>query len=227
MPVSTTCAGRTDAGVHALEQVIHFDTEAERPSSAWVRGTNAFLPDSVSVLWAHAVNEDFHARYSAVERRYTYLLQNRPSRPAAHVNRVGWFHEALSVGAMQDAASRLVGTHDFSTFRSAECQAKNPVRTLNSVSIERNGDLLRFEFSANAFLHHMVRNLVGALVYVGCGRRKPDWIGEILERRDRASAAPTFSASGLYLAAVKYEAKWRLPATGGTVALRKLLESTT
>lgn len=226
-PVATICAGRTDAGVHALGQVLHFDTDAQRPMSAWVRGTNALLPAAVSVLWACALSDEFHARYSAIKRRYTYFLLNRPVRPAVQINKVGWYHQDLSVGAMQDGANRLLGTHDFSTFRSAECQAKNPVRTIHSIDIARSGDLLRFEISANAFLHHMVRNLVGALVYVGCGRQAPDWIDDILERRDRASAAPTFAASGLYLTAVEYDAKWNLPEICATDTSHFFLENTT
>lgn len=226
MPVATTCAGRTDAGVHALEQVLHFDTDALRPATAWVRGTNALLPAGVSVLWAHGVDESFHARYSASERRYSYYLLNRPCRPAVHAGKVGWFHQHLSVDAMRDGAMRLAGTHDFSTFRSAQCQAKNPVRTIHAIDIMRSGNLVRFDVSANAFLHHMVRNLVGALVYVGCGRREPDWIDEILQRRDRTFAAPTFSAAGLYLAAVKYPASWGLPQTGDAEASRIFLEGT-
>lgn len=226
-PVSTTSAGRTDAGVHALAQVVHFDTEAMRPLTAWVRGTNALLPAGIGVLWAQTVNQEFHARYSATARRYAYFLLNRPQRPALHAGKVGWFHEPLSVAAMQDAAHHLVGTHDFSTFRSAECQAKSPVRTLRAATIERSAELIRFDFTANAFLHHMVRNLVGALVYVGCGRRPPEWIAEILRKRDRACSAPTFSAAGLYLASVEYELKWQLPAPPDAATLQSLLARTT
>lgn len=227
LPVATICAGRTDAGVHALGQVVHFNTEVTRPMLAWVRGTNAMLPSGVGVLWAQSVDEEFHARYSARARRYAYFLHNRSQRPALLSGKVGWFHEALSVAAMQDAACHLVGTHDFSTFRSAECQAKSPVRTLSSIAIERSGDLISFEFTANAFLHHMVRNLVGALVYVGCGRRAPEWIAELLRSRDRTAAAPTFSASGLYLASVEYESKWKLPAPPDAAPLQKFLAGTT
>jgi tRNA pseudouridine38-40 synthase len=224
-PVSTVCAGRTDTGVHALAQVVHFDTEAARPESAWVRGTNALLPEGVAVLWAQPVSQEFHARYSATARRYAYFLLNRRQRPALLAGKVGWFHHDLSVHDMRAAADLLVGTHDFSTFRSAECQAKNPVRTLRSISIERDCELLRFDFEANAFLHHMVRNLMGALVYVGCGRRDPLWVARILQRRDRAEAAPTFAPSGLYLAAVEYDAVWNLPAASNPDPLGKLLKN--
>jgi tRNA pseudouridine38-40 synthase len=224
-PIATVCAGRTDAGVHALAQIVHFDTEADRPIDAWVRGANASLPGGIAVLWAEPVSPEFHARYSAIARRYSYFLLNRPQRPALLAGRVGWFHRELSVTAMRAAAKELVGTHDFSTFRSAECQARNPVRTIHSIDIERDGALLRFDFSANAFLHHMVRNLMGALVHVGCGRNGPQWIAEILGRRDRALAAPTFAASGLYLAAVEYEPRWGLPAARDLGPLRQLLKS--
>ncbi|MGE0875289.1 MAG: tRNA pseudouridine(38-40) synthase TruA [Burkholderiales bacterium] len=210
--VRTICAGRTDRGVHACEQVIHFDTSAERRESAWVRGTNALLPDSVAVLWSCAVAGDFHARYSALSRTYRYVLLNRPVRPALSARRVGWFHQALDVAAMRDGAAHLLGEHDFTSFRSAECQAKSPVRTVESIAIELAGDRVDFRIRANAFLQHMVRNIVGTLVYVGAGRRRPEWVGEVLRARDRAQAAPTFAAEGLYLEAIRYAEHWGLPA---------------
>lgn len=215
--VSTVCAGRTDAGVHALAQVVHFDTHARRAPLAWVRGTNALLPPGAAVLWAREVGEGFHARYSAVERRYRYVLLNRAVRPAVSAHRVGWFHVPLAVDRMQDAARLLVGEHDFSAFRSSECQARSPVRTLRRLDIERRGDYLLFEFSANAYLHHMVRNIVGALVYVGKGRYPPEWIAEVLRGRDRTLAAPTFDAAGLYLTRVVYDAAWGLPTARSTL----------
>ncbi len=217
--VAVTCAGRTDRGVHALGQVVHFETAASRPESAWVRGVNAMLPDSVAVLWSRETTADFHARYSALARRYRYLLLNRPVRPAIAASHVGWCHAPLDAGAMRAAAVHLVGTHDFSAFRSAECQASTPVRELHSIDVSRRGERIDFAFCANAFLHHMVRNLVGSLVHVGCRRRPPDWIREVLESRDRRLAAPTFSPAGLYLESVEYAPDWNLPATARQVML--------
>ena len=209
--LSVVAAGRTDRGVHAREQVIHFDVEAERPTSAWVRGVNALLPPSIAVLWAAPVGAEFHARYSARARSYRYVLINRPVRPALAAGRVGWFHAPLDVAAMQAAAQHLIGEHDFSAFRSSECQAKTPVRTVRALDIERRGERIDFVVRANAFLHHMVRNVVGALVYVGKGRYPPHWTRELLAARDRSRAAPTFAAEGLYLEAIDYEARWGLP----------------
>jgi tRNA pseudouridine38-40 synthase len=210
-PVETVCAGRTDAGVHALGQVVHFDTDVERPLSAWVRGSNAGLPAGLAVLWAREVAADFHARYSARRRSYRYLLLNRDVRPALAHGRIGWFHLPLDIARMREAAALIVGEHDFSAFRSSECQARSPVRTLHSVDIERHGEYVMFDFCANAFLHHMVRNLVGALVYVGKGKHGPEWISHVLDSRDRAKAAPTFDASGLYLMRVEYDSVLQLP----------------
>ena len=172
-PVATVCAGRTDAGVHALAQVVHFDTGAQRPDTAWVRGTNALLPPALAVTWAREMPQDFHTRYSALSRSYRYLLLNHPVRPAVDQARVGWFHAPLDLEIMRRAARLLLGERDFSAFRSAECQAKTPVRTLSQLDIERRGDYLVFDFRANAFLHHMVRNIVGSLVAVGKGRHPP------------------------------------------------------
>lgn len=211
--IATICAGRTDAGVHALAQVVHFDTGAERPESAWVRGTNALLPPALAATWARNVSAEFHARYSARARSYRYVLLNHPVRPAADHGRVGWFHLPLDVERMRDAARLLVGEHDFSAFRSAECQARSPLRRLERLDIACRGDHVIFEFCANAFLHHMVRNIVGSLVYVGKGRHPAAWLAEVLASRDRARAAPTFDAAGLYLAGVEYDAGWGLPPT--------------
>jgi tRNA pseudouridine38-40 synthase len=210
-PVSTVCAGRTDAGVHALAQVVHFDTGVERPESAWVRGVNALLPSACSVNWSRPVADDFHARYSARGRCYRYLLLNHPVRPAADQGRVGWFHLPLDLEKMQRAARLLVGEHDFSAFRSSECQAKTPVRTMTGLEVARRGDHVVFELRANAFLHHMVRNIVGCLIYVGKGKYPPEWLGEVLASRDRGRGAPTFEAAGLYLARVDYDVRWSLP----------------
>jgi tRNA pseudouridine38-40 synthase len=213
------CAGRTDAGVHALAQVIHFDTQAVRPDSAWIRGVNAHLPAGVAVRWAQPVADEFHARFSARGRRYRYLLLNRPERPGLMAGRVGWFHRPLAADAMCAAAALLLGEHDFSAFRAVECQAKSPIKTLRRAAVVRHGELLVFEFEASAFLHHMVRNLVGALVYVGKGAHPPAWIGELLDGRDRARAAPTFEACGLYFAGVDYDPVWQLKVGAGDTAL--------
>jgi tRNA pseudouridine38-40 synthase len=210
--VATICAGRTDAGVHALAQVAHFDTDVSRPVSAWVRGVNASLPAGIAVLWAQQSSPEFNARFSALERCYRYVLLNRPVRSAVGHGRIGWFHLPLDVIRMREAALHLVGEHDFSAFRSSECQARSPVRELRRVSIEQRGDHIIFEFCANAFLHHMVRNLVGSLVYVGKGKHEPSWMSRVLASRDRSQAAPTFDPAGLYLARVDYDQAWGLPA---------------
>jgi tRNA pseudouridine38-40 synthase len=210
-PLSVTCAGRTDRGVHARQQVVHFDTDVVRPQSAWVRGVNALLPESVAVLWSAQVDDAFHARYAALARTYRYVLVNRAIRPALAAPYMGWFHLPLDVQAMREAAALLVGQHDFSAFRSAECQAKSPVRTLSAIDIVRDGERIDFVFRANAFLHHMVRNLVGTLVYVGKGKHPPAWAGELLSARERRLAAPTFAACGLCLEDVEYADSWGLP----------------
>lgn len=210
-PVATICAGRTDAGVHALGQVVHFDTTVRRPASAWVRGTNALLPPPCAVTWTREVAEGFHARYSALSRSYRYILLNDAIRPAAAHTRVGWFHLPLDLEKMRCGAAMLVGEHDFTAFRSAECQARSPVRTVKRLDIARSGRYIVFDIQANAFLHHMVRNIVGCLVYVGKGKVSPDWVVDLLKGRDRTRAAPTFGAAGLYLADVEYESHWGLP----------------
>ncbi len=204
-------AGRTDAGVHALYQVVHFDAPVQRPMNAWVRGVNAHLPKDIAVLWASEIAPDFHARYSAIERRYLYFLLNHPIRPGLYDQQVGWFHQPLNLRQMQIAAEMLLGQHDFSAFRAAECQAKSPIRTLRKLEISCRGNIFVFELSADAFLHHMVRNIIGCLVYVGKGKYAPEWMLTLLEGRDRANAAPTFSAAGLYLAGIRYDSRWQLP----------------
>ena len=214
--IHVVCAGRTDAGVHATGQVVHFDTPAERPLTAWVRGANTFLPPAVAVRWAQPVGDGFHARFSASARRYRYLLLNRPQRPGVGHGRMGWFHWPLDAERMQQAAALMVGEHDFSTFRAAECQAKTPVRTMREAQVRRLGNLLLFDFEANAFLQHMVRNLVGSLVYIGQGKQPVGWVSELLAAKDRRLAAPTFAADGLYLVGVRYEAHWGIPAMAET-----------
>jgi len=217
--IGAIAAGRTDAGVHATLQIVHFDTSAARPDSAWVRGTNTRLPREIAVQWAKPVSDEFHARFAASARHYTYLLANRPVRPAILAGRIGWYHRSLDVGAMREGAAALVGTHDFSAFRAATCQARSPVKTLALAEIEAVGECIRFDFSATAFLYHMIRNIVGALVRVGAGKAPPAWIGELLAGRDRTRAAATFAADGLYFTGADFDPQWQLPATRSAVVL--------
>ncbi len=210
-PIRVVAAGRTDAGVHALSQVVHFDTETVRPQTAWVRGVNAFLPSSLRVQWSQAVDHEFHARFSAERRSYQYWLQVSPVAPAVLSGKVGWYHRPLNLDVMRKSAALLLGTHDFSAFRASECQAKSPVKTLFQIDIHERGGFVVFELTANAFLHHMVRNLVGSLIYVGNGNFAAEWMREILEQRDRSGAAPTFMPDGLYLTGVQYDSQWGLP----------------
>lgn len=222
LPVRVVCAGRTDAGVHATVQVVHFDVSVERPMTAWVRGVNAHLPDAVAVRWAVPVSDDFHARFAARARSYRYVLLNRPERPGLLAGKVGWCHRPLNVAAMQAATSCLIGEHDFSSFRATACQAKTPVKTLYRFEITRLGDLVIFDCCANAFLHHMVRNLVGALVYVGKGKMSPAWLAKLLAACDRRQGAPTFSPDGLYLVGIDYGDRWALPQQGRIMAVPQL-----
>ena len=217
-PVAVVAAGRTDAGVHATEQIVHFDIAVSRPLSAWVRGVNSFLPAGVAVLWAHPVSEQFHARFSALTRSYCYVLLNHPVRPALSVGQVGWYHAPLELILMQQAAQYLIGEHDFSAFRAAECQANTPVRALSELLVSQRGHEIIFNLTANAFLHHMVRNIVGALVYVGQGKHPPSWIQHLLQQRDRTQSAPTFAAAGLHLCHVSYDPQWNLPCSRSTCA---------
>ena len=217
--VSVTCAGRTDRGVHARGQVVHFDTGAQRPDSAWVRGVNAMLPEAVAVLWSQRVAPDFHARYCALSRTYRYVLLNRPVRPALAACHAGWHHAPLAVEPMREAAALLLGEHDFSAFRAADCQAKSPLRTLYRIDIERKGECIEFTLRANAWLQHMVRNIAGTLVYIGNGRQPPQWAKKILESRDRSLAAPTSGPEGLYLEAVEYDPRWNIPAAANQNAV--------
>jgi tRNA pseudouridine38-40 synthase len=221
--IHTRCAGRTDAGVHALQQVIQFDTSGVRPAGAWVRGANTFLPPAVAIRWAVPATAAFDARFGATARTYWYALLDVPVQPPLWRNRAGWTHRRLDGERMSEAAACLIGTHDFSAFRSSECQAASPVRTIESIEIRRDGRFLLLAVTANAFLHHMVRNLVGALVYVGDGRRPAGWIAQVLASCDRSMAAPTFSAAGLYLASVRYDAKWNLPIAPPALRLCELV----
>jgi tRNA pseudouridine38-40 synthase len=213
--LATTCAGRTDTGVHALEQVVHFDTDLTRDIHSWVRGVNTFLPASIAVRWACEIepdpNDQFHARFSARARTYHYVLYNHPTRSPLLAGRAGWHFRPLDIELMRAAVAPLIGWHDFSAFRSSQCQAKSPLKLMHEIRIERHGELVIFTIRANAFLHHMVRNLVGSLLYIGLGKHPPQWLGQVLEGRDRAEAAPTFMPDGLYLAKIDYDPKWGLP----------------
>jgi tRNA pseudouridine38-40 synthase len=214
-PIRVVCAGRTDTGVHALGQVVHFETTAVRELQGWVRGVNALLPDSVAVTWSRQVPgtipDDFHARFSAMARTYHYVLFVNPVRSPHLVGRAGWCYRPLDAEAMRQAAQTLIGTHDFSAFRSAECQAKTPVKTVHAITLCQRQDFIVVTLRANAFLHHMVRNLVGSLIAIGHGKQDADWLGAVLQGRDRAQAAPTFMADGLYLAAVDYPEHFDIP----------------
>jgi tRNA pseudouridine38-40 synthase len=210
-PVNTLCAGRTDAGVHALMQVVHFDTTATRREISWVRGTNALLPHDIGVQWARVVPDDFHCRSHALSRRYLYVLLQSPVRPSFDDGRVGWSMAPLDLEAMQLASNALAGCHDFSSFRAAACQAHSATKTLQPIQISRRGAYWRFAFEADAFLHHMIRNIMGCLVAVGQGKHEPQWVSEVLLARSRNVAAPTFSANGLYFLGPRYAARWGLP----------------
>ena len=210
-PVAATCAGRTDAGVHALAQVAHFDTSAERNPRGWVLGANTRLPPDSAILWATPVDPGFHARYSALSRSYRYVISNRLSRPALLRRRVCWVHEPLDEVAMHAAAQVLAGEHDFSAFRAAECQSRTPLRRIERIEVSRRGECVALGVTANAFLHHMVRNIAGTLIAVGRGERPAGWVREVLESRDRRAAGHTADAGGLYLAGVAYPAEAGVP----------------
>ena len=211
--IGVIAAGRTDTGVHAALQVVHFDTTVDRPLTAWVRGVNSHLPPGVAVLWAHEISDDFHARFAANQRGYRYVLLNHAVRPGLNHGLIGWYHRPLDVDAMNQAAALLIGQHDFSAFRAAACQAKSPSKDLRRVQVERRGDYLLCDFLADGFLHHMVRNLMGCLIQVGAGYQSPEWIQTVLQSRDRSLAAPTFDAAGLYLTHIRYPAHFALPET--------------
>jgi tRNA pseudouridine38-40 synthase len=210
-PISTVCAGRTDAGVHGLMQVVHFDTRLQREEFSWIRGTNRFLPADIAVQWAKPVPDAFHSRASAIARRYAYVVLESPVRPSIEAGRVGWVFRTLDAAAMQEAAALLIGQHDFSSFRAAACQARTPVKTMNRVAIARHGAYWRFEFEADAFLHHMIRNIMGCLLVIGQGQQPPQWMSQVLAARDRDAAAPTFSPDGLYFLGPVYGPEWNLP----------------
>ena len=216
-PIKVMCAGRTDAGVHGINQVVHLDTDLSREPFSWVRGTNTFLPPDVSVQWAVEVSKVFHARNSARGRRYTYIVLEAPVRPALESGRVGWVFRPLDLSTMQAAAAHLLGEHDFSSFRSSMCQSPTPVKHLRDIQIRRcqvpgrTSAYWRFDFEGQAFLHHMIRNIMGCLIMVGTGVQPPDWVRVVREARDRKVAAPTFSADGLYFMGPRYDPEWNLP----------------
>lgn len=204
-PVTVICAGRTDAGVHALQQVVHFDTTAIRPERAWVFGCNRILPSAIAIHWAKVMPDDFHARFSAIARQYRYIIYNHPVRPALQYGLVTWFCHPLDVELMQQGANYLLGENDFTSFRSVACQARTPMRNVMSIKIHREQEKVIIDIKANAFLHHMVRNIVGVLLEVGVKRRAPIWVQQVLQARDRRCASATAKPDGLYLAGVEYE----------------------
>ena len=209
--VNVVCAGRTDAGVHASAQVIHFDTKSYRDDHSWVYGANSNLPQDISILWAKPVDQTFHARFSAVARRYRYVVYNHDIRPGILRRSIGWYYKQLDAKRMQDAAEHLLGKHDFSSFRGAGCQAKNPDRLIHQIEIYRIRRMLVIEVQANAFLLHMVRNIVGVLVEIGSGAKPVGWAREVLDARDRTKAGMTISPNGLYLVEVTYPMEFKLP----------------
>lgn len=210
-PVRVTCAGRTDAGVHGIGQVVHFDSEAARSMRSWMFGANANLPKQISVTWAQQVAGDFHARFSAMRRRYRYVILTRPVRPTFLAGRVSWDYRPLDVRRMAEAGAYLLGEHDFSSYRALACQAKSPVRTVYRLDVTRQGELIFIDIEANAFLHHMVRNIAGVLMAVGAGEREPVWAREVLEMRDRTLGGVTAPPYGLYLMEVGYPEQFDIP----------------
>lgn len=210
-PIRVVTAGRTDAGVHACAQVIHFDSSAVRSDYAWLRGANSNLPPQVALLWAGKVSPEFHARFAAIGREYRYVILNRSVRPTLLDKRVTHEYRPLDITRMQPAASLLVGTHDFSSFRAMQCQAKSPVRELRRLNVTRQGDFVLIEAAANAFLHHMVRNLAGVLMDIGAGEQEPEWAQRVLEARDRTLGGITAAPDGLYLTAVDYPEHFKIP----------------
>jgi tRNA pseudouridine38-40 synthase len=210
--IRVTCCGRTDSGVHALGQVAHFDSDADRSERSWLLGLNSHLPVGVSVLWIRPVGDEFHARFSAFSRSYRYIILNRWIRPALDAKRKSWCRKPLDAERMDNAAQFLVGEHDFTSFRASACQASHPVRNIHQIKVEREGDEIYIEVTANAFLYHMVRNIAGSLMRVGLDEASPEWIGEVLRKQDRKQAAPTASPDGLYFVSARYPENYELPA---------------
>ncbi len=210
-PLRTHCAGRTDSGVHALNQVVHLDPGIERDATSWIRGTNRYLPLDIALQWCRAVGDDFHARNSAQSRRYRYLLIESAVRPSLEAGLVGWTFRPLKAAPMREAAVHLLGEHDFSSFRSSQCQSRSPVKTLHSITIEQRAGVWTFDFHGSAFLHHMIRNLMGCLLAVGSGRHPPAWLAGVVAARDRDAAAPTFAPEGLYFVGPQYDPRHAIP----------------
>jgi tRNA pseudouridine38-40 synthase len=213
-PINVFCAGRTDAGVHATGQVIHFDTKAKRHLDAWIFGTNAQLPASMGIRWSRHVDYSFHARFKATSRRYRYIIYNHPVRPAILNTRTCWYYYPLDVERMKIAGSFLIGEQDFTSFRSSKCNSKSPMRNISDFVIQRQGDYVIFEIEANAFLHHMVRNIAGTLMKIGAGFREVDWMQEVLAAKSRRAAAETAAAGGLYMTTVRYPEPYLFPLSG-------------
>jgi len=209
--LNVVCAGRTDTGVHATGQVFHFDTGTDRPTNNWLRGTNANLPDDISVQWLARIDGDFHARFSATQRHYRYIIYNHPCRPALLRNHVCWHHAELDAGIMAHAGRYLVGEHDFTSFRAVACQAHSPVRTIHSLEVRRSGCFITIDVIANAFLHHMVRCIAGVLIKTGCGEQAPDWTSDVLQAKDRRVSGINASPAGLYLVKVRYPDHFAVP----------------
>ncbi len=209
--VNLTCSGRTDSGVHGIGQIVHFESDAIRDEKAWIMGTNTNLPDDIALSWIQTVDKEFHARFTALSRRYRYIILNQQTRPALLDKKVCWFRDQLNENAMQDAATRLLGENDFSSFRAAGCQAKHAMRDLQEIRVTRDRRYIYVDIVANAFLHHMVRNIAGSLLKVGTGDKSPQWFSELLEIKDRTQAGITAPACGLYFVSVKYPEKFNLP----------------
>lgn len=210
-PIEIYCAGRTDAGVHATGQVVHFDTHAKRHIDAWIYGTNTHLPPNIVVRFARHVDYSFHARFKATARRYRYIIHNHPIRPAILHKRASWHYYPLNIERMREAGKFLIGEQDFSSFRSSQCNSKSPMRNVMEFSVERHGDFVVLEIEANAFLHHMVRNIVGTLMKIGAGFKEPIWMQEVLAAKSRRAAAETAPADGLYLITVRYPEPYIFP----------------
>lgn len=210
-PVRVQCAGRTDSGVHGTGQVVHFDSDAKRNDVAWTLGVNANLPDDIAVRWVHHVDEEFHARFSATARRYRYIIYNSNLRPAILNSGVSYYHGELDEKLMHEAAQTLMGEHDFTSFRAKHCQAHSPVKTISHINVIRMNDYIVIDVKANAFLHHMVRNIAGSLMEIGKGKKPVTWIADLLAAEDRSIAAATSKAAGLYMVEVDYPSKFNLP----------------
>ncbi len=210
-PVAVTCAGRTDAGVHAAGQVVHFDTEVQRDLHGWLLGATSNLPDDIAITWVRPVPPDFDARFSATARRYRYVILSRPTRPGLLHGRVSWTWKSLDAAAMQQAARALVGEHDFTSYRAIGCQARHARRCITELLVRADGRFVYVDVAANAFLHHMVRNIVGVLMAIGAGDAAPEWAAEVLAARDRTAGGVTAPAAGLYMVAVDYPQRFELP----------------